>query len=188
MKRRVLASGRLGILLVLLGVGTFAATLLPIGTEAPRDATWIFVPQDRDPTDYKLESVTLRLDLRDSSCPVLSVEVGLSVHNETRDYGLGLLQPLQVIDECTSASNPAAGHPSPSPARPHLVRTSQEAATGLKMRDTDPSCLTWPCLIQSPSGGLEEEELDSRLAVATGFGDSDPRLSSSCRIRTHRRS
>jgi len=106
MKRRVLASGRLGILLVLLGVGTFAATLLPIGTDAPRDATWIFVPQDRNPTDYRLESVTLRLDLRESSCPVLRVEVGLFVYNKTRDYGLGLMQPLQVIEKRTSASNP----------------------------------------------------------------------------------
>jgi len=111
MKRRVLASGRLGILLVLLGVGIFATTLFPFGTAAPRDATWIFVPQDRYPSDYALESVTLRLDLTNSSYSVLRVEIGLSVFNKTRDYALGMLQPLPVIEERTSASNPR-GHAS----------------------------------------------------------------------------
>lgn len=106
MKRRISTSrGVRGILLVLLGAGIFAATLFPIGTDAPRDATWIFVPQDRDPTDYGLESVTLWLDLTNSSCSVLRVEIRLSVYNKTRDYALGMLQPLQVIEDRTSASN-----------------------------------------------------------------------------------
>jgi hypothetical protein len=114
MKRRVLASGRLGILLVLLGVGTFATTLFPFGTAAPRDATWIFVPQDRYPSDYALEGVTLWLDLANSSCSVLRVEIRLSIYNKTRDYSLGVLQPLQVIEERTTASNPRGRASKPS--------------------------------------------------------------------------
>jgi len=111
MKRRVLASGRLGILLMVLGIGAFSVTLFPIGTDAPTDATWIFVPQDRYPTDYGLERISLWLDLTNSSCSVLRVEIGLSVYNRTRDYALGMLQPLQVIEEHTSASN-LRGHAS----------------------------------------------------------------------------
>jgi len=107
MMRGVLASRRLlGILLLLLGVGIFAVTLFSRGTDAPRDATWIFVPQDRNPTNYELESVTLRLDLTNSSCSVLRVEIGLTIYNKTRDYGLGILEPLPVIEARTSASNP----------------------------------------------------------------------------------
>ncbi len=75
----------------------------------PRDATWIFIPQEelapQSVPDYQLIGVTLRLDLTKTSGPMLQVEFRLTVINKTRIYGLGILQPLRVIENLTTASN-----------------------------------------------------------------------------------
>lgn len=116
--RQVLTSGtrglasrrfRAGLLLLVLGIAVFfAVTVFSLGTEVPREATWIFVPQEelraQSMPDYKLEGVTLRLDLTNSDGPMLQVEFRLTIFNLTRTYGLGILQPFRVIEKDPTAS------------------------------------------------------------------------------------
>jgi hypothetical protein len=75
----------------------------------PRDAIWIFAPQSeltpQIAPDYQLIEATLRLDLTNSSGPILQVEFRLTVNNKTRTYGLGILQPLRVVENRATASN-----------------------------------------------------------------------------------
>jgi hypothetical protein len=103
--------------MILGGAVFFAVTLFSIGTDVPRDATWIFVPQveltPQIAPDYQLIGVTLRLDLTNSSGHMLQVELDFMVNNKTRTYGLGIMQPLRVDEMRTAASNPNgdASHP-----------------------------------------------------------------------------
>jgi hypothetical protein len=99
----------LGLLLLVLGAICFAATVFSIGAEIPKEATWIFIPQDelvyQSVPDYKWVGVTLNLNLTNPNAPELQVEFTLTVFNKTRTYGLGLLQPLPVIENRTTALN-----------------------------------------------------------------------------------
>lgn len=88
-----------GLLLLSIGISIFAVTSFSIGSDVPRDATWIFVPQSESTSDYELTGVTLRLDLTFLPNPLLQVELNLIVNNKTRAYGLGILQPLSIIEK-----------------------------------------------------------------------------------------
>jgi len=84
-------------------------TAFSLGTGVPKEATWIFVPQiqaaPQPLPDYELTGVTLRLDLTKTSGHELQVELRLHIFNKSRTYGLGILQPLRVAEDRTTASN-----------------------------------------------------------------------------------
>jgi len=101
MNSRILLGG----LLLLVGGGLFASTLISFGSNVPKDATWIFVPHQSNLPDYNLGGVTLRLDLTNSSHPMLQLEFDLCVFNNKTSYGLGILQPLHVIQNGVTTLN-----------------------------------------------------------------------------------
>lgn len=109
LKRMILGSMcfRLGLILIVLGGAILGVTLFPSGTDVPRDATWIFLPQPMLPaySDYQPGSFTMTLDLTNSSASTLLLQLELAVHNATRIYRLGILQPLPVIESRVTASN-----------------------------------------------------------------------------------
>ena len=78
----------------------YVVTVASRGSDVPKDATWIFVPQEnangRSP-DFRQLFVTLLLDLTNSSGPTLELVVSLDVSNAARTYSIGIMQPLAVV-------------------------------------------------------------------------------------------
>jgi hypothetical protein len=83
-------------------MGVFGTAIFPTGSDVPKDATWIFLPS---PPDCQPRDVTMTLDLTNSSGPTLQLQFQLRIYNSTRTFGLGILQPLPIVEYYTYASN-----------------------------------------------------------------------------------